>query len=343
MRKPATIVFVVLDAFPHDQVSAAFTPTLKSLAEEGGWARDGGQAILSAATYPNHASFVTGVEPREHGIYTNRAWSEGTKQPAQEVGPRASTLFEECRAAGRKSLGAFGDQNLVGVTGAEKADEHWPPRGVLPDGAPRGELGYGADRAVIEGLDEMDLLAAQFVFLQLDEVDTARHLRGPFGDAVLEQCRATDAALGEILERFRHRWNDTLVIVVSDHDQEAVEPGAVDLAAEVSARGLEVQIDHEGTAALVVGEIADAQLLELPGVEGSALLAPGYKLVWGPPGQQFGVDWGLAAQHGSPRTLNQLAVVGGGHPAVREIAAQIEGTRPSAISWADRVRKLLAL
>ena len=319
------------------------TPTLFALAAEGGWARNGGRAILSAAPYPNHATFITGVGPSEHGIYTNRAWSATGKRPAQEVGPRASTLFEECRASGLKTVAAFGDQNLVGVCGAEKADLHWPPGGVLPDEAPRGKLGYGADRAVLQAVDTMDLVGADFVFLQLDEVDTARHLSGPFGDAVLEQCRATDAALGEILERFRSQWDDTLVIVVSDHDHEAVEAGAVDLAAEAAARGLDVEIDHEGTAALVVGEVGDSELLELPGVEGTALLAPGFKLVWGPPGQQFGIDWGLAAQHGSPRTLKQLAVVGGGHPGARTLATEIEASPPSALSWAHRVRHWLAL
>jgi predicted AlkP superfamily pyrophosphatase or phosphodiesterase len=343
MQRPSTILFIVLDAFPHDLVDRDLTPTLFALAAEGGWARDGGRGILSAATYPNHATFITGVGPGEHGVYTNRAWSAEGKRPAQEVGPRASTLFEECRAAGLKTAAAFGDQNLVGVCGAEKADVHWPPKGILPAGAPKGKLGYGADRAVIQGLDTLDLAGADFVFLQLDEVDTARHLSGPFGDAVLEQCRATDSALAEILERFRSEWDDTLAIVVSDHDHEAVEPGAVDLAAEATARGLDIEIDHEGTAALVVGEVSDARLLELPGVAGATGLAPGFKLVWGPPGQQFGIDWGLAAQHGSPRTLKQLAVVGGGHPAARAIAAEVEASPPSGLSWAGWMRHWLAL
>jgi len=343
MPDPITILFAVLDAFPHDQVSKDLTPTLWSLAQEGGWSREGGQSVLAASTYPNHATFVTGTPPSEHQIFTNRAFNSGTLRPAQEVGPQTSTLFEECRGAGRKSLGVFGDQNLVGVCGAAQADEHWPPGGVLPDAAPRGELGYGADRAVVEALDAMDRSEAQFIFVQLDEMDTVRHLRGPFGDAVLEQGRSTDAALGDILERFRDRWKNTLVVVVSDHDQEAVNPGAVDLSAEVSARGLNVQVDHEGTSALVVGELAEAQLLDLPGVEGTSSLASGFHLVWGSPGQQFGVDWGLAAQHGSPRTRNQLAVVGGGHPVARKIARQIEASRPSALGWADRVRSVLSL
>ena len=343
MVKPDTILFGVLDAFPHDQVDAKNTPALWSLVQEGGWAPGGGRSVLSASTYPNHATFVTGDEPSSHLIYTNRSWAGGEPRPAEAVGPATSTLFDECRAAGRKSLAFFGDQNLVGVCGAEKADQHWPPRGVLPDDAARGALGFGADRAVIDGLDGMDLAGAEFVFFQLDEVDTARHLHGPDGEAVQAQCRATDAALSEVLERFRGNWERTLAIIVSDHDHEAVDRGAVDLAAEVEARGLGVQVDHEGTSALVVGEIAMAELLGLPGVDEATLMAPDFHLVWGPPGQQFGVDWGLAAQHGSPRTMSQLAVVGGGHPAAAKIAREIAATPPHATSWAKRVRALLDL
>jgi hypothetical protein len=343
MAGSSRLVFAVLDAFPHDCVSAEWTPTLWSLAEEGGWARDGGRSILAASTYPNHATFITGADPNRHLVYTNQALRDGELRSAWEVGPATSTLFQECRAAGKRSIGVFGDQNLVGVCGASEADAHWPPRGVLPQDAARGELGYGADRAVIAALDAMDLAETEFVFLQLDEVDTARHLRGPLGDAVLEQCRATDAALGEILSRFRSRWAETLVIVVSDHDHEVVNPGAVDLAAEVEARGLDLKVDHEGTAALVVGEIAEEQLLEWPGVADSSVLSPGVRLVWGAPGQQFGTDWGLAAHHGSPRTMKQLAVVGGGHPAAGQLAKEIEASSPRATLWGERARTFLAL
>ena len=49
-----------------------------------------------------------------------------------ELGPAVPTLFDACRAAGRSSAAVFGDQCLVGVTGARTADTHWPPDGVPP-------------------------------------------------------------------------------------------------------------------------------------------------------------------------------------------------------------------
>lgn len=341
--RPAHVVLAILDAFPHDYVGSESTPTLWSLVQEGGRAPDGGRAVLAASTYPNHATFVTGAEPGEHGMFTNKILVDGELKSAEEIGPAVPTLFDHCRAADRRSVAVFGDQNLVGVCGAGPADKHWPPDGMLPDDAPRGRLGYGADRAVVEGFDSLEAENAELIVLQLDEVDTVRHLHGPAAPESLEQCRMTDAVFGELLERLRPEWEDTVVIALSDHDQEEVHEGAIDLQAEATARGLDVFIAHEGTAAVVTGVIEREALLALPGVIDTAPLSEQHTLVWGAVGQQFGIDWGLAAQHGSPRTAKQMAIIGGGHPAVAGLAQQIQSAPPPATLWAGLVAELLDL
>lgn len=340
---PARVVLAILDAFPHDRVSPELTPHLWSLAERGARAPEGGRAVLSASTYPNHATFVTGVDPLAHGILTSNVRVDDALRPAQEIGPAAPTVFDHCRGAGLRSAGVFGDQNLVGVCGARTADTHWPPDGVLPDGAPRGAFGYGADRAVLDGLDTIELDALDLLVMQLDEVDTARHRFGPDAAEVHEQCRATDAAFGQVLERLQRRWQETIVIAVSDHDHEAVHRDVVDLAEESAARGLDVLVDHDGTSAVVYGSIDRSALLTLPGVSDARALAPDCTLVWGEPGQAFGIDWGLKAQHGSPRTTRQMAIVGGGHPAAKEVGERIARTAPPATLWAGLVRELLSV
>ncbi|NRA01619.1 MAG: alkaline phosphatase family protein [Myxococcales bacterium] len=337
------VVLVILDGFPHAKLSPDLAPNLWALASTGGRAPTGGRAVLSASTYPNHASFVTGVEPGVHRILTSNAWIDGAFHPAQAVGPQARTLFDRCRAAGRSSAALFGDQNLVGVCGARGADAHWPPDGVLPDTAPRGALGYGADRAVLAALEELDLDALDLLVLQLDEVDTARHLHGPESPEALAQCRATDAAFGQVLECVRPRWDRAVVIALSDHDHEAVTPGAIDLTEATASLGLGVLVDHDGTAALLAGALDPARLPELPGVEGFTAVASDCTLVWGAPGQQFGIDWGLKGHHGSPRTATQLAIVGGGHPAVPNLARQLAKRAPAASSWAGLIGQLLEL
>ena len=338
---PTRVVFAILDAFPQERVSADLTPHLWSLAAEGGRAAKGGRAVLSASTYPNHATFVTGVPPSGHGILTSNVRAGGELRPAWEVGPAAPTLFDHCRSSGLRSAAVFGDQNLVGVCGARSADTHWPPEGVLPEDAPRGAFGFGADRAVVDALSGIDLDALDLLVFQLDEVDTARHRFGPDAGEALEQCRTTDAALGQVLERLRPRWRETVVIAVSDHDHEAVREGAVDLAALAAARGLDLLVDHDGTSAVIYGRVERSVLLELPGVSGATALADHCALVWGEPGQAFGVDWGLLGQHGSPRTTTQMAVVGGGHPAVAGIPARIASQALPATLWAGIVREQL--
>lgn len=341
--RPAAVALVILDAFPHGPPTRELTPALYSLAQSGGWAPAGGRAVLSASTYPNHATFLTGVDPIAHGILTSHALVEDGFRPAQEVGPGAPTLFEACREADRRAVGVFGDQNLVGVCGARAADAHWPPDGVLAEGVARGALGFAADAAVLGALDEVEVDTADLLVVQLDEVDTARHLHGPDAPEALDQCRATDAAFGELLTRLEARWPEIVVIALSDHDHEAVASGAIDLAAETRARGLEVLVDHDGTAALVAGRVEERVLLELPGVVQAARLGDERTLVWGEPGQQFGIDWGLKGQHGSPRTARQLVVVGGGHPSAAVLARQLEALAPAAAGWAGRIRDLMGL
>jgi len=336
-------VFAILDAFPHAHVSASLTPVLAALAEEGGRAPKGGRGVLSASTYPNHATFVTGVSPHAHGIVSSNAWVDGAVRPAREVGPAARTLFDACRFAGLRAVGLFGDPDLVPICGALDAAAHWPPAGVLPADAPRGRLGYGADRAVVEAAEAVGVAEADLVVLQLDETDTARHLAGPDAPEALAQCRATDAALGEVLERLRPHWDETVVIVVSDHDCEAVAPGAVDLYAEEKGRGLPVHVEHDGTACVVLGEVERAQLLALPTITDAQQLAAGHWVVWGAPGQQYGIDFGLAGQHGSPRSATQVAIVGGGHPEAARLGAWLGQNVPPATAWAARVKRLLGL
>ncbi len=90
--RPAQVVVVVLDAMPHRLAGPELTPCLWKLAREGGRAPNGGRAVLSASTYPNHATFVTGTDPDVHDIATSKVLKGGEFLPAHAVGPAAPTL-----------------------------------------------------------------------------------------------------------------------------------------------------------------------------------------------------------------------------------------------------------
>ena len=66
--------------------------------------------------------------------------------------------------------------------------------------------------------------------------------------------------------------------------------------------------------------------------------------MWGAPGTWFapsGSPRVLDGVHGSPRTRRQLAVVAGGAPAVRPLAAAMQGRGIAAEDYAPTVARLL--
>jgi predicted AlkP superfamily pyrophosphatase or phosphodiesterase len=338
------VVFLIEDSLPLRWVGPEFTPKLQALLEGGGAMHPrGGRAVLSTATYPNHARFLTGTEPRTHGILINDVWRDGAFISSAEVGPAAETLFAAARQAGVSTSAVLGDQKLVGVMGAEAADSHWPPQGVLPTGAAQDEFGYAADTEVVEQIDKTGALDAELAILHLNEPDSVCHLYGPDAEASRERFRATDAAFGAIVERLRPGWDDTVLLVVSDHDQEALLQGPpIDLNALLAERGLPGTASSEGTAAQVIDGPSLPTLLDLPGVEDGVALGDGCSLVWGGAGASFGsIDWGLKGGHGSPRTETQVALVAGGSPRVAELAAGLVSRRPSATDWAPTIAELL--
>ena len=87
---------------------------------------------------------------------------------------------------------------------------------------------------------------------QLNAPDTAAHVHGPDSEAALAVYRETDARLA--LVRDHLDWDDTVWIVVSDHDQETVvEREPVDLRPAFARRGVDLFALPEGSATVVCG------------------------------------------------------------------------------------------
>src|SRR5687768_3795983 len=117
-ERPDRVVFLVLDGLPPAVIDAALTPTLLDWVSASGTAPRTVQAVLPASTYPNHATFATGVEPARHGIVGN--WvrnASGQFRPAAELGPSVPTIFDAAAAVDVESALVVGDQELVGVMG----------------------------------------------------------------------------------------------------------------------------------------------------------------------------------------------------------------------------------
>jgi hypothetical protein len=346
------VVFTVLDALPVRHVGPDHTPVLFELARSGGVAAGGARAVMTSATYPNHATFATGTDPERHGVVTNWVPEPGRVVPAWKLPLRVPTVFDACRAATRSSIAVLGDQHLVGVMGATRADRHWPPNGEPPDGTRLDAMGYVDDRDTVREIVDAIDAAPDLVVSHLNGPDTAAHLFGPDSDDALAGYRDTDAALAIMREHVA--WDDTVWILVSDHDQEDVtvrEP--VDLQTEIARRELELFALPEGSASLVCGagaEHARAWLGDVDGVAGTASFATADDaleccLVWSAPGRAFGFtgEETRLGTHGGPRTRAQVAVVTGGHPAVEPLARALRDTPIAAADWAPTIAALLDL
>jgi len=347
----ARVVFVIIDALAHRHVNATTTPTLHGLASEGGSAL--GRAVMTSATYPNHATFATGALPLEHGVVANWIVHEGRAGPSYDIGPATPTIFDACRAAGRSSVAVVGDQHLVAIMGATRADRHWPPNGVLTDDIARDGHGYAANDEVLPRiLDVIDGDRPDLFVAHINEPDTEAHIHGPDSADAIASYRAADDCLAAIVEALRPTWDDTVLMVVSDHDQEEVDDNPIDLYEPVAAAGLPLIPIPEGSAAIVWGEDESngAWLDAIDGVTGHRELAAGIRLVACTPRRWFSPPAGFMSgpadrgTHGGERTRAQVAVVAGGHPGASALARTLnERGSIDATEWAPAMAQALGV
>lgn len=341
------VVFLIEDSLPNRVVGPELTPTLWSLIERGGWHPDGGVSVLASSTYPNHASFVTGTGVAEHRIFTNDIWDGERFVCSSTIGPVGDTIFQAARRGGVSTSATLGDQTMVGVMGARNADVSWPPDGALPPGTDTDCLGYASNAAVLEVLGSTDALDVDLAYVHFNDPDSTLHLHGPASDETRRRIREIDDDLAAVVELLEPRWEETILFVVSDHEQEAIDQSAepLDLAALLSWAGLPGRAHNEGTVGIVYHGPDTASLARLPDIAGAIDLDDGVALVWSDPGRVFGAgNKTLAGQHGSPRTRTQVAAVSGGHQHVPSLAARLAaGSRPQATDWAPLVASLFRL
>ena len=339
------VVFLVLDGLPATVVGPAVTPHLLDWCEASGTEAHTVPAVMPASTYPNHATFVTGVAPIVHGIVANYVHdSTGKARAASRVGPSVPTIFDTTNAAGLDSVLVVGDQELVGVMGGTRATRHWPPGGFVPDGATTDDHGYLHDDETLPMILAELRGDAPLVVAHLNAPDTAGHVHGPDSDKARATYTRTDALLGPIRDAIDPET--TVTIVVSDHSMETVTDLApLDFTPYLEGTGLTWM--PEGTAALVYGSGADpcALLADVEGIAGVERIEEALHLVWSEPGRWLCFEGitGEPGMHGSPRTAFQLAAVVGSHPAVAAVDAAVRTEGFDATSWAGTITDLLGL
>ncbi len=350
------VLLLVLDGLSPRHVRSDLMPTLSAMAEEGGWNRGGGVAVMPASTYPNHATFVTGVTPTVHGLWSSKIPDPAGRPGADDgraalieawdIGPGAPTVFDVAARGGTSSAAVVGDHHLVGAMGAAAADTCWPAGGQFGPEVGRDALDYADDAATAEQLAAVLERRPDLVMAQLNGPDTAAHLYGPDSAEAFEAYRYTDDAITTVRRALTAHWDEWAVMVVSDHSQEAAGEEVIDLDQEIRTRGVAARVIRDGSAAIVTGEGGrDPRWLDdVDAVVGVEPIADDTVVVWGRPGSSFGSSaWGIPGIHGSPRTAPQVAVVSGGHPVVGSLVEWVEAAPPPATAWARVIARLLHL
>jgi hypothetical protein len=328
------VLFLIIDAFNPSRLSPRLTPNLWRWANSDGAVAGTGISVMASCTYPNHASFVTGVGPSTHNIHANHVIREGDVRGAWEVGPGLPTLFD--RLSHLETVAVLGDHHLVGVMGATNAARHWPSQGDVTMVEHLDLLGYPDDSAVLPRLLAEIESQAELIIGYFGSIDTFSHVYGPTAEEALDAYRRIDQRIGEIDDALRSRWDDCVVVVVSDHVQDTVDGPGIDLRSHLDG---DLVVVDEGSAALVGGLVRPEILSEIDGVEGWELLSDGNVLAWCDVGRYFGPFESpiLKGAHGGAHTRKQLALVTGGHMNRRKLASAVAAGPVPATFWAAGV------
>ena len=277
---------VVVDSLSIDLVTPQAMPSLSNLSHTAHSEPFTTQAVMSSSTYPNHASLITGEPPGVHQIHMNVVYQDGEFVPAERVGPQCSTLVERVNESGLRTVSVVGDQHLIGAMGLGVA-EHWPENGELGEDVSRCEFGYAMDSEVADQVESLDLAEIDFLFVHLNEVDTASHLGGPGSTRVQEAAARADKALTRIVEALRPVWNETVIGVVSDHSQEKVDAlNPIMLHEQHEQVSLEL-VNGEGGAALVAPGPSLDDLVAVDGVGGGYEAGNQGTVLWAEEGRVF--------------------------------------------------------
>ena len=94
-HRTPTVVFVILDGLPVRRVDELSMPIVHRLHGDCRLAAPA-MSVLTSATYPNHATFATGVDPSAHGVTANRVAGPSGECDAWAIDRAFPTIFDAC-------------------------------------------------------------------------------------------------------------------------------------------------------------------------------------------------------------------------------------------------------
>ncbi len=346
------IVIVAFDGFPLHAFRYSWMPNLWNLAQQGGFAADGGRSGVPSTTYPGFISLLTGCSRSVSGVRTTSRKRDAVPGWAGSDSAQVPTLLHEAADAGLRTAAVFGDHKLQEVAHLESLGQVWPPGAEIPGDVQLDAHGYPVNAAVLPHL----LAAAadpdvSLIFCHFNETDTLGHDLGPEAPETIDCVRAADDAIGLLRETLAPDWARTLLLFTSDHDMEArSEHEPIDPCARPEHARLISDWIPDGSAALVrlaIGidhEAGIAGLRTIEGVGAWRSYDPDLLLLLAAPGRIFAGQKAYAGgTHGSRSTMRTLAVVGGGHPATWQLGKVLAEAPPRLRDWAPTIASLLSI
>ncbi len=181
-------------------------PTIRSMMADGSYTF-AAETIVPSSTLPSHASMLTGLSPRRHGV----AWND--YRPGKGA-VTVTTVFEFAKRAGLRTAMVFSKNKLVHLIRPGTVDVAEYIRG-------------DADKVAEVAVRVLENQKPHVLFVHFRDPDSAGHgfgwgseARGiPPSDEFLVALRRCDRALGDIVAALKRdgRWTRTLLIVTADH------------------------------------------------------------------------------------------------------------------------------
>jgi len=227
-HRGANVLLITVDTLRRDRVGAfngpsGLTPALDGLAASG--ARYTQAFTTAPLTLPAHASILTGLEPRHHGIRNNTSFQlRGTT-------PTLASLLQKAGYRTGAFVGAFVLDGRFGLSaGFDIYDDRLPRDQRRSFEFARRRGGEVVKLAADWILDPARAPGPWFAWIHLFDPHAPYDAPPPYRDqwpAYDAGVAYTDAMIGELLTRLRadRALDDTLTIVTADHGESLGEHG----------------------------------------------------------------------------------------------------------------------
>jgi arylsulfatase A-like enzyme len=195
---PRRVVIISEDGLRPDAISPELTPRHFALMQEGARAKDA-ETIPESDTLPSHASMLSGVGAREHGLWWN-------SYQATRGFIHVPTIFSVAHEAGLSTAMIVGKPKLKHIASPGTVDHYERPSYLCGGVAKRAGQYFAASKP--------DLM-----FVHFADPDEYGHSHGWLSPQYMKAVRASDRCLATLLSAIDASGlaESTLVIVTADH------------------------------------------------------------------------------------------------------------------------------